>query len=147
MYAQSVAPSPYASAPSAPSSSVVKVQSEWSSGLCSCMEDFNVCCYVFFCSGCVTMNSMKVVNGQIPTCCDNCMGTGLSVLSYYWLGILCHGFIHMRMRNDFAKQMNIRDENTCLRSFCCLWCSACQIEREINSRNKLQVIPQPAMIH
>jgi hypothetical protein len=51
MYAQSVAPSPYASAPPAPSSPVVKVQSEWSSGLCSCMEDFNVCCYGFFCSG------------------------------------------------------------------------------------------------
>lgn len=52
MYAQTipVAPSPYGQAPSAPIQPV-QVPSEWSSGLCSCMEDFNVCCYGMFCSG------------------------------------------------------------------------------------------------
>lgn len=121
-------------------------KSEWSSGLCSCMEDFNLCCYGTFCSGCTTMNTMKIVNGQFPDCCDNCMGTGLSVLSLYWLGILCHGFVHMRTREQFVQQFNINDSDTCLRSFCCLWCSACQIEREIEARRKLgQLVAPPAI--
>jgi len=31
---------------------VAQSKSEWSSGLCSCMEDFNLCCYGTFCSAC-----------------------------------------------------------------------------------------------
>lgn len=123
--------------------SVVQPKSEWSSGLCSCMEDFNNCCYGTFCSGCTTINTMKIVNGQFPDCCDNFMGTALSVISMYWLGILCHGFVHMRTRQQFIEKFNIQDDHTCLRSFCCLWCSACQIEREIDNRRKLGSIPQP----
>jgi hypothetical protein len=51
MYAQSISPSPYGQSPSIPTINSVQVPTEWSSGLCSCMEDFNVCCYDMFCSG------------------------------------------------------------------------------------------------
>lgn len=118
-------------------------KTEWSSGLCSCMEDFTICWYGMFCSGCTTMNVMKIINGQYPTCCDNFIGTALSVLSFYWLGFICHGLSHKHAREQFVEHFNINDTNTCIRSYCCVCCSACQIERELEFRRKNGQLPPP----
>ena len=122
--------------PTAPPMVAVPVKSEWSSGLCSCMEDFNLCCYGMWCPGCTTVNSMKIINHQYPSFCDNFCGVCLSVITLYWVGCLCHGIAHKNTRELVARQYNIEDESTCLRSFFCIWCSACQIEREIEFRRK-----------
>jgi len=131
-----------------PPSHILVPMSEWSSGLCSCLEDINVCCYGFFCPGCSTMESRAALEMRSPTGCDMCFGCLLSVLSFYWFGLLCHGFLVMRNTELASSRFNITSDNTCLKSFCCLWCSVCQIEREISHRTKLgqlSMAPKPTL--
>jgi len=101
--------------------------SEWSSGLC----------YGFFCSGCSTMESRAALEMRPTTKCDICLGCILSVVSFYWLGWALHGFFVMKNQDMISSKFNIKDDNTCLKSFCCLWCSVCQVDREISQRSRL----------
>lgn len=111
--------------------------SEWSSGLCSCLEDSGGCCYGFFCSGCSTMESRAALDMRPVTKCELCLGCCLSVISFHWLGWLVHGFFVMKNQNIISTKFNIEPKNECLKSFCCLWCSVCQIDRELSHRSKL----------
>lgn len=111
--------------------------SEWSSGLCSCLEDGSGCCYGFFCSGCSTMESRAALELRSATRCELCLGCALSVISFYWIGWLVHGFLVLKNHELMGSKFNIKPENNCLKSFFCLWCSVCQIDREISQRCRL----------
>lgn len=119
---------------------VPKLSPEWSSGLCSCFEDFDVCLYGTFCTGCQLMQIRQKLDNRKERESDTCIGCLLTVGSMYVLGWLFHGLFNLRTREKISEEYNYRDECSCLKSFCCLWCSTCQMAREIKHLDKMGTI-------
>ncbi|XP_034002177.1 cornifelin homolog B-like [Trematomus bernacchii] len=112
-----------------------KPETDWNSGLCDCFEDVSTCCYGFWCCPCLscTVSGRFGENRCLPLCdmlspaitaaCGIPLVVPPAVLSlrvairhrYHIKGSLC---------NDIAV------------SCFCLWCSWCQMHRELKHQKK-----------
>lgn len=110
---------------------VPKLAPEWSSGLCSCLEDIDGCIYGTFCTGCQLMNIQAKLDNRTERSSDICMGCILTVSSCYVLGWVFHGLFNLRVRERFHEEYEYVDKCNCLKSYFCLWCSTCQMAREV----------------
>jgi hypothetical protein len=61
---------------------------------------------------------------------DTCIGCILTLGSVYALGWVFHGLYNLRVRERIAEENGYKDECPCLKAYCCLWCSSCQMARE-----------------
>lgn len=107
----------------------------WSSGLCSCCEDFGICIYGAVCPCCLYgRNSEKIGDG---TCLGNC-------LCYLFCFPCCQ---QTKTRYLIRKKYNLKDEpcGDCCISWFCILCGLCQEAREIKYRNYLQKPDQQYM--
>lgn len=110
---------------------------DFSSGLCSCCEDFNVCCCGVFCQGYLLCKHRLHMQGRTEEqmeCWEKTCGVLLSIAAFYWVGALGIAIWETCIRNEFRKSVNIVEDITfCggLQAFCCYPCAICQQEREM----------------
>uniref|UniRef100_A0A3P9KPQ5 Plac8 onzin related protein 6 n=1 Tax=Oryzias latipes TaxID=8090 RepID=A0A3P9KPQ5_ORYLA len=114
---------------------------EWNTGLCDCFEDAATCCYDFWCGPCLACS----VSGKfgefycLPLCDYFCQST-LNAC-----GIPC--FVppvafstRSSMRNRYGIKGSLCKDLVV--SCCCVWCSWCQMHRELKHQKKA-----PEVIH
>jgi Cys-rich protein (TIGR01571 family) len=107
----------------------------WSSGLCSCCEDFGICFQGAFCPCCLYgKNSEQIGEGS---CIGNC-------LCYLFCFPCCQ---QTKTRNLIRKKYNLIDEpcGDCCVSWFCSTCALCQEAREIKYKTYLEKPNQQTM--
>ncbi|XP_041791923.1 cornifelin homolog B-like [Chelmon rostratus] len=111
----------------------------WSSSLFDCFEDASTCCYGFWCAPCLacTVSGRFGENNCLPLC-DIC-GPAISAV----FGIpLCvpPAVLSMRaaMRNRFRIKGSLCKDIAV--SCFCVWCSWCQMHRELKHRRKVPTV-------
>jgi Cys-rich protein (TIGR01571 family) len=122
--------------------------SDFSSGICSCMENFDVCCCGIFCQGYLLCKANAFIEGRTEdqlTCCEKCGAVLLSVAAFWWVGALGAACWEACIRNKVRSKLNIQEKHECydtLQTLCCYPCVLCQQEREfrmlqLQSRNQI----------
>ncbi|XP_011472422.1 cornifelin homolog B [Oryzias latipes] len=118
--------------------------SEWNSGLLSCCDDMNSCCYGFWCCPCLacTVAGSFGENRCLPLC-DICSPTAFSSF-----GIpLCVPPAGLSLRVGIRHMYGIKGSlcRDIATSCFCVWCNWCQMHRELKIRNRdtSVVIKQP----
>eukprot|EP00762_Andalucia_godoyi_P006481 ANDGO_02915.mRNA.1 Cell number regulator 10 len=134
-------PNPYASAPVV--ASTVAPLSDYSSGLCSCLEDFELCCAGWCCNGCVTMMNKTALEQRPMEGLDWCLGCLLWAATGWIFTCPIHVFVVCKQREQMRQQFNFPQANDCLPSCCCLPCAICQNAREIKHRKAIGQLPVP----
>uniref|UniRef100_A0A8C6UE28 Uncharacterized protein n=1 Tax=Neogobius melanostomus TaxID=47308 RepID=A0A8C6UE28_9GOBI len=118
---------------------------EWSSGLCDCFEDSKTCCYGFWCGPCLacTVSGRFQENHCLPLC--DILSPAIMVTCGIPFFIPPAAFgLRAAMRNRYKIKGNL-----CLDIFAscfCVWCSWCQMHRELRQRDK-SPNPAPMMIN
>lgn len=116
-------------APAAPNS-------DFSSGICSCMENFGVCCCGIFCQGYLLCKANAIIEGRKEdqiTCCEKCGAVLISIAGFWWLGAAGIACWTTCIRNKVRVNLNIkRKDGSCdkIQTICCYPCILCQQERE-----------------
>lgn len=125
---------------------------DFSSGLCSCCEDFNVCCCGVFCSGYLLCKHMAHRDGRKEhemECWEKSCGVFLSIVGLYWVGAIGIAIWETCLRNDIRKSMNIVPDVTFCAgasAFFCYPCAICQQERELRTiLSAPPIIPTPVL--
>lgn len=134
-------------APSAPTS----LRSDFSSGICSCFEDFNICCCGCFCPGYLMCKQVAYKEGRTEHqmfCWEKACGCLISVAGLYWIGAIGIAIWEVCIRNDVRKSLNIVPKPG-VGEYCtaciCYPCVVCQQERELRAveQSKLTGFPVP----
>ncbi|KAL6490833.1 hypothetical protein MHYP_G00011780 [Metynnis hypsauchen] len=115
-----------------PSSLVTIYSNQWSTGICDCFDDFNVCC---FAAWCFPVFACSTVSDFGEFCC-------LPILDFPCFIAQCFGFccytppISIALRASVRNRYGIQGElaSDCLYATFCNVCSWCQIAREIKRR-------------
>ncbi|XP_065146846.1 cornifelin homolog [Paramisgurnus dabryanus] len=114
---------------------IVSHRNPWSSGLCDCCEDMNSCCYAFWCCPCFACSTTGEL-GESPC---------LPLLDLFGPGFLAAlGFpvcvppvtlgMRVAVRHKYEIVGSICED--IMVSCCCIWCSWCQMSREIKEHKK-----------
>jgi len=109
---------------------------DFSSGICSCMENFDVCCCGIFCQGYLLCKANAFLEGRTEeqlTCCERCGAALLSVAAFWWLGAVGVACWEACIRNQVRIKLNIQRKDGCydtIQTLCCYPCILCQQERE-----------------
>uniref|UniRef100_A0A8C1GPF7 Uncharacterized protein n=1 Tax=Cyprinus carpio TaxID=7962 RepID=A0A8C1GPF7_CYPCA len=92
------------------------MRSGWNSGICDCCQDLNSCCYGFWCFPCFICST----TGEFGD------STCLPLLDIF----VCVPPVSLGMRvaGSICEDIMV----TC----CCIWCSWCQMSREIKARKQ-----------
>uniref|UniRef100_A0A3Q2E1P5 Cornifelin homolog B-like n=1 Tax=Cyprinodon variegatus TaxID=28743 RepID=A0A3Q2E1P5_CYPVA len=106
----------------------------WTTHLCDCFADANTCCYGFWCCPCLACT----VSGKFQEC--YCLPLSCGVPIFIPPASLT---LRASIRNRYGIKGSIC--NDMVVSAFCLWCSWCQMHRELKARDKTTVvITQPA---
>uniref|UniRef100_A0A672IWH1 Uncharacterized protein n=1 Tax=Salarias fasciatus TaxID=181472 RepID=A0A672IWH1_SALFA len=100
-------------------------QTNWNTGLFGCCEDVSSCCYGFWCCPCLACSVAGSFgeNRCLPLC-DICSPAVVSAFGIPLVGIRHKYDIKGSLCKDIA--------TSCV----CLWCSWCQMHRELKYRKK-----------
>uniref|UniRef100_A0A8C6U7W0 Uncharacterized protein n=1 Tax=Neogobius melanostomus TaxID=47308 RepID=A0A8C6U7W0_9GOBI len=107
-------------------------EGQWSTALLDCFEDMATCCYGFWCGPCLacTVAGRMKEHYCLPLC-DICFsGWGCVPPAAYGLRVA--------MRNRYKIKGSVLND-ICV-SWCCVWCSWCQMHRELKLRNMRPII-------
>ncbi|XP_057697729.1 placenta-specific gene 8 protein-like [Corythoichthys intestinalis] len=111
----------------------------WHSGLCDCFESASTCCYGFWCCPCLacTVAGKYGENRCLPLC------DVFAPAAFASCGIPCFvppAVLSLRasMRGRYGIKGNLCKD--ILASCFCVWCSWCQMHREIKHRSKTPVV-------
>ncbi|XP_051284932.1 placenta-specific gene 8 protein [Dicentrarchus labrax] len=119
--------------PQAPT--LVAVQSnQWSTGICDCFDDLNVCCFAYWCFPCFACNTTS----EFGECCC------LPLLDLMWNAVQmmfvpsCTPPVSMSMRVAVRTRYGIQGDlsSDCMYATFCNVCSWCQIAREMKRRKQ-----------
>ncbi|XP_061883541.1 cornifelin homolog B-like [Entelurus aequoreus] len=111
----------------------------WHSGVCDCFENASTCCYGFWCCPCLacTVSGRHGENTCLPLC--DIFGSGVCAA----VGIpVCVPPAGLSMRTSIRKTYNIKGSlcKDILVSCFCVWCSWCQLHRELKHQNKTTAV-------
>uniref|UniRef100_A0A671QD21 Cornifelin homolog n=1 Tax=Sinocyclocheilus anshuiensis TaxID=1608454 RepID=A0A671QD21_9TELE len=97
----------------------------WNSGICDCCEDVSSSCYAFWCFPCFTCTT----TGEFGE------STCLPLLDI----LVCVRPVGLAMRVAVRYKYQIGGSlcEDIMVSCCCIWCSWCQMSREIKARKKV----------
>ncbi|OMO99242.1 hypothetical protein CCACVL1_03876 [Corchorus capsularis] len=130
--AAAVTPPPYAPQPLpnfAPSVPIVSKPKQWSSGLCSCFEDFSSCITTCLCP-CITFGQNAEIIDRGTT---SCVGAGLVYYLLAHVGCCC--LYSCTYRKKLRGLFGLK-EKPCADFFlhcCCHCCAICQEYRELQN--------------
>ncbi|KAJ4793756.1 PLANT CADMIUM RESISTANCE 2 [Rhynchospora pubera] len=104
--------------------------SQWSTGLCHCLDDPGNCMITCLCP-CITFGQTAEIVDK-GSC--SCVSSGLAYLLFCSLGLGClySCFYRSKMRSQY--DLNEGPLPDCLVHFCCEPCALCQEYRELKSR-------------
>ncbi|XP_054644618.1 cornifelin-like [Dunckerocampus dactyliophorus] len=112
---------------------------EWHSGLCDCFENASTCCYGFWCCPCLacTVAGRHGENRCLPLCdiCSPAVFTAFGIPMFVPPAVLS-------MRTSIRKTYRIQGsicEDIAVSCFC-MWCSWCQMHRELKDQNKTTTV-------
>ncbi|XWS60988.1 hypothetical protein CRYUN_Cryun07bG0086800 [Craigia yunnanensis] len=121
------APQPMPFAPTVP---VVNKPNQWSTGLCSCCEDFSSCATTCCCP-CITFGQNAEIIDRGTT---SCVGAGLV---YYMLAHACCSCLYTCTYRKKIRSLYGLKEEPCADFFvhcCCHFCAICQEYRELQNQ-------------
>ncbi|XP_072244762.1 cornifelin-like [Leuresthes tenuis] len=126
-----------------------KPLTDWNSGLCDCFEDASTCCYGFWCCPCLacTVSGRFGENNCLPLC-DMCSPAVFSACGVPLFAPPAALSIRAAMRNRYGLKGSL--PNDIAASCFCMWCSWCQMHRELKHRKKIPVVinmPSPTVIN
>ncbi|KAK2862725.1 hypothetical protein Q5P01_002258 [Channa striata] len=127
-----------------PTTTVIAVQpNQWSTGICDCFDDLNVCCFAFWCFPCFTCATTAEFG---ECCCLPLLDTWVFIMQNCGVPT-CVPPVSMSMRVAVRHRYKIPGEmgSDCAYATCCNVCSWCQIAREIK-RRKTVITAQPLQI-
>ncbi|KAK1800720.1 hypothetical protein P4O66_005911, partial [Electrophorus voltai] len=107
---------------------------EWSSGLCQCCEDMDSCCYAYWCCPCFACSTTSEFREAMCLPLIDILGPGLLEASGM---AVCVPPVTLSMRAAVRNKYEIRGsmfEDIMISCFC-IWCSWCQMHREIKHHN------------
>ncbi|XP_018522628.1 placenta-specific gene 8 protein-like [Lates calcarifer] len=111
---------------------------QWSTGICDCCSDLDVCCFACWCFPCFTCSTMSTFGENF---CLPLLDMMLSTQP-------CTPPVSMSMRVAVRSRYGIQEDMTsdCMYATFCNTCSWCQIAREIKRRKQTLTIinAQPA---
>uniref|UniRef100_A0A8C1W5V0 Uncharacterized protein n=1 Tax=Cyprinus carpio TaxID=7962 RepID=A0A8C1W5V0_CYPCA len=138
-------------------------KSGWNSGICDCCQDMNSCCYGFWCFPCFTCTTtgdfgestclpLLDIFGPgimaafgVPVCVPPVtLGMRVAVRHKYDIGVSFSFPSTNERQNQRGLQKNhclyvLQQGSICediMVSCCCIWCSWCQMSREIKARKQ-----------
>ncbi|KAM4548855.1 cornifelin-like [Odontesthes bonariensis] len=116
-----------------------KPLTDWDSGLCDCFEDASTCCYGFWCCPCLACTvSGKFGESNCLPLCDICSPAAFSACGVPLFAPPAALSIRAAMRNRYGIKGSLPKD---IASSCfCVWCSWCQMHREIKHRKKTPVV-------
>ncbi|XP_067290327.1 cornifelin [Pseudorasbora parva] len=144
-----------------------KSNGAWSSGICDCGQDLNSCCYAFWCFPCFACSTtgefgestclplldligpVLMASFGVPACVPPVtLGMRVAVRYKYDIGVSFPLPLPIKetgpqFNNLFVLQQGSLCEDIML-SCCCIWCSWCQMSREIKARKQTVTIYQTA---
>jgi len=107
----------------------------WNSGLLSCCDDKSQCCYGFFCCPCMACSTSAAADE--PRCLPLCDILSPAILSACGIPLFvppANLALRTQVRTTYGLEGNICDD--ILASCFCIWCSYCQIARELKHQKK-----------
>ncbi|XP_065146700.1 placenta-specific gene 8 protein-like [Paramisgurnus dabryanus] len=109
--------------------------SSWSSGLCDCGQDMNSCCYAFWCCPCFACSTTGEFGES--TCLPLLDMLGPGFMAAFGAPV-CVPPVTLGMRVAIRHKYEIQGSicEDIMVSCCCIWCSWCQMSREIKDRKK-----------
>ncbi|KAM3620004.1 uncharacterized protein V6R79_016974 [Siganus canaliculatus] len=113
---------------------------EWKTGLFDCCDDVSSCCYGFWCCPCLacTVSGGLGENGCLPLC-DICSPAVTSAIGLPLCAPPAALALRVAIRHRYAIKGTVcKDIAT---SCVCMWCSWCQMHRELKHRKKEQPSP------
>ncbi|XP_051540834.1 cornifelin-like [Myxocyprinus asiaticus] len=114
----------------------VKTQmSAWSTGLFDCCQDMNSCCYAYWCCPCFACSTTGEFGESTCLPLIDLLGPGL--MAAFGM-VVCVPPVTLGMRVAVRHRYDIGGSlfEDILVSCCCVWCSWCQMNREIKERKK-----------
>ncbi|XP_050977806.1 placenta-specific gene 8 protein isoform X3 [Labeo rohita] len=110
-------------------------KSGWDSGICDCCHDMNSCCYGFWCFPCF----MCTTTGEFgeSTCLPLLDIFGPAILATFGIPV-CVPPVSLGMRVAVRHKYDIGGSicEDIMVTCCCIWCSWCQMSREIKARKQ-----------
>lgn len=108
----------------------------WNTGLCDCMDDANSCMEVGFCGYIALGYTYNKLTTGI-TAWQPAMCIGPFIVDLLLKGA-AYAFAMVVMRQKLRQRFNLDPEShplsECLKGFCCVGCTHCQIQRELTIR-------------
>uniref|UniRef100_A0A672IB02 Plac8 onzin related protein 6 n=1 Tax=Salarias fasciatus TaxID=181472 RepID=A0A672IB02_SALFA len=112
---------------------------DWTSGLFDCFEDASTCCYGFWCGPCLACT----VSGRFGenNCLPLCDILAPAVLSACGIPLFVPP-ANLSMRAAMRNRYNIKGSlcKDIAASCFCVWCSWCQMHRELKERKKTPTV-------
>ena len=110
---------------------------EFNTGLCDCCQDSDSCWEGCCCPWCMTAQSFNMIDRNQPTM-DRAMCWGTLLLDLFVCAGNAHSCAEVVTRQKVRSHFRIAQGGNCcecLKAFCCSWCSACQVHRELSIRS------------
>ncbi|KAL6472144.1 hypothetical protein MHYP_G00183320 [Metynnis hypsauchen] len=114
---------------------VVPHITSWSTGLCHCCQDMSSCCYAFWCCPCFACSTTAKFGEN--TCLPLVDICGPGIMAAFGMAV-CVPPVTLSMRVAIRHKYQISGdicEDIAISCFC-IWCSWCQMNREIEHRQK-----------
>uniref|UniRef100_A0A8C1HGZ3 Placenta-specific gene 8 protein-like n=2 Tax=Cyprinus carpio TaxID=7962 RepID=A0A8C1HGZ3_CYPCA len=117
------------------------MRSGWNSGICDCCQDLNSCCYGFWCFPCFTCSTTGEFGDS--TCLPLLDIFGPGIMAAFGVPV-CVPPVSLGMRVAVRHKYDIgmsfsfpyTSEPDIMVTCCCIWCSWCQMSREIKARKQ-----------
>ncbi|XP_066507662.1 cornifelin homolog [Hoplias malabaricus] len=120
---------------------------KWSSGLFHCCQDVKACCFAFFCCPCFACSTSREFGQSLCLPMVDIIGAGILAAN----GMpICVPPVTLSMRVGLRYKYQIEGDicTDIVISCCCVYCSWCQMRREIEHRQKTSAVmcSQPASV-
>ncbi|XP_052464964.1 placenta-specific gene 8 protein-like [Carassius gibelio] len=107
----------------------------WNSGICDCGQDLNSCCYAYWCFPCFTCTTTADFGES--TCLPLLDILGPALMAAFGIGVCVPPVgLAMRVAVRYKYQIGGSICEDIMVTCCCMWCSWCQMSREIKARKK-----------
>ncbi|XP_062280820.1 cornifelin-like [Scomber scombrus] len=116
-----------------------KPLTEWKSGLLDCFEEASTCCYGFWCCPCLacTVSNRFGESYCLPLCdiCSPAVFAACGIPLFVPPAVLS---LRASIRNKYGIKGSLCKDIAA--SCFCMWCSWCQMHRELKHRNKAPTV-------
>ncbi|XP_076875531.1 placenta-specific gene 8 protein-like [Brachyhypopomus gauderio] len=126
----------------------MQMTSKWNSGLCDCCMEMKSCCYAFWCCPCFACSTTADFGEGLCLPLIDILGPGMLAAC----GVaVCVPPVTLSMRTAVRNKYGIKGSlfEDIMISCCCIWCSWCQMHREIKYHNVpvMVVTSQPVCLN